>query len=293
MEVWGGNQAVDNGVTMPGLDAWVVARPHMGDDAGGDVHYLSSCATGRITRLMVADVSGHGSTVSQTALALRALMRRFINHLDQRRAVEFLNAEFAKQELSGRFATAVLGTFWGPTGVLTLCNAGHPRPLWYRARTGRWQTLESGPADHADDDEPTDVPLGVLDSTKYRQVEVRLRTGDLVLLYTDSLVESRLLGGGLLGEAGLLDALHAAPVTEPARLIPALLAELTRRGAEIHDDLTALLLRPNGLAPRLTIADRFAALARIAKGLLSRDGSAIPEAGVRTVGGFFADRLNK
>lgn len=293
MEVWGGNQAVDNGVTMPGLDAWVVARPHMGDDAGGDVHYLSSCATGRITRLMVADVSGHGSTVSQTALALRALMRRFINHLDQRRAVEFLNAEFAKQELSGRFATAVLGTFWGPTGVLTLCNAGHPRPLWYRAKTGRWQTLESGPTDQADGDEPTDVPLGVLDSTKYRQVQVRLRTGDLVLLYTDSLVESRLVGGGLLGEAGLLDAMHSVPVSDPARLIPSVLAELARRGAEIHDDLTALLLRPNGLTPRLTIAERFAALARIAKGLLSRDGSAIPEAGVRTVGGFFADRLNK
>ena len=26
MEVWGGNSAVDNGVTMPGLDAWIVTR---------------------------------------------------------------------------------------------------------------------------------------------------------------------------------------------------------------------------------------------------------------------------
>jgi phosphoserine phosphatase RsbU/P len=294
MEVWGGNHAVDNGVTMPGLDAWVVARPHMGDDAGGDVHYLSSCATGRITRLMVADVSGHGSTVSQTALALRSLMRRFINHLDQRRAVEFLNAEFAKQELSGRFATAVLGTFWGPTGVLTLCNAGHPRPLRYRAKTARWEPLDSGPAaDAPDDDEPTDVPLGVLDSTKYRQVEVRLRKGDLVLLYTDSLIESRLPDGSLLGEPGLLDALSSVPAGEPARVIPGLLAELQRRGATINDDLTALLLRPNGLTPRLTISERAAALVRIVQGLFSTDRTALPEAGVRTVGGFFADRFNK
>mgnify|MGYP003483393270 CR=1 FL=1 len=38
---------------------------------GGDVVYASSCATGRITRLMVADVAGHGHTVAATAADLR------------------------------------------------------------------------------------------------------------------------------------------------------------------------------------------------------------------------------
>ena len=61
MEVWRGNQPVDNGVVMPGLDAWVYSRPLGDAKAGGDVHYVSSCATGRITRLLVADVSGHGA----------------------------------------------------------------------------------------------------------------------------------------------------------------------------------------------------------------------------------------
>jgi sigma-B regulation protein RsbU (phosphoserine phosphatase) len=57
MEVWGGNAAIDNGVIMPGLDAWVYARPYQQQAAGGDIHYVSSCATGRIIRLLVADVS--------------------------------------------------------------------------------------------------------------------------------------------------------------------------------------------------------------------------------------------
>ena len=61
MEVWGGNQTADSGVIMAGLDAWVYSKPFGGADGGGDVYYVSSCATGRITRLLVADVSGHGT----------------------------------------------------------------------------------------------------------------------------------------------------------------------------------------------------------------------------------------
>lgn len=293
MEVWGGNQAVDNGVVMPGLDAWVFARPHQGDASGGDLHYLSSCATGRITRLMIADVSGHGQSASATAASLRTLMRRFINHLDQQRAVEFLNHEFSKQELAGRFATALLGTYWGPTGALTLCNAGHPRPLWFRAKSARWESLAQSDAAH-DSDDPVDVPLGVLDSTKYSQLEVRLRQGDLLLLYTDSLVEARLPTGKLLGEDGLLALLNSVGPAEPARLIPRLLEAFEQAGARIDDDLTALLLRPNGLTPPLTIRERAAAALHILRAFFSRsDRAAAPEFGVKTVGGFFADKLNR
>jgi uncharacterized membrane protein (UPF0136 family) len=34
-------------------------------------------------------------------------------------------------------ATAILATYWSPTSELTLCNAGHPAPLWWSARRGR------------------------------------------------------------------------------------------------------------------------------------------------------------
>src|SRR4051794_29566372 len=64
MEVWGGNQLVDSGVIMPGLDAWVYSRPVNDDDGGGDVHYVSSCAAGMFVRLLVADVAGHGKPVA-------------------------------------------------------------------------------------------------------------------------------------------------------------------------------------------------------------------------------------
>src|SRR5688572_6077405 len=94
MEVWGGNAAVDSGVVMAGLDAWVYSRPYHGNDAGGDVHYVSSCATGRINRLLLADVSGHGAAVGGVATGLRGLMRRYINFIDQTRFVGEINRAF-------------------------------------------------------------------------------------------------------------------------------------------------------------------------------------------------------
>src|SRR5262245_38570999 len=95
MEVWGGNDLVDANVTMPGLDAWVYSKPYEHAQAGGDVYYVSACATGRITRLLVADVSGHGAKVRESARTLRDLMRRYVNHIDQRKFVRSMNRNFS------------------------------------------------------------------------------------------------------------------------------------------------------------------------------------------------------
>src|SRR6187549_518457 len=94
MEVWGGNQAVDSGVVMAGLDAWVYCKPYRNAEGGGDVYYVSSCATGRINRLLVADVSGHGEKVRAVAVQLRDLMRRFVNYIDQSKFVLSMNSRF-------------------------------------------------------------------------------------------------------------------------------------------------------------------------------------------------------
>src|SRR5450755_665642 len=82
MEVWGGSQLTNRGVEVGGLDAWVYSKPFGEAKHGGDVYYASSCATGRITRLLLADVAGHGTMVASTAADLRTLMRRFVNRLD-------------------------------------------------------------------------------------------------------------------------------------------------------------------------------------------------------------------
>src|SRR5262245_21546811 len=77
MDLWSGNESIENETSAPGSDIFVYSRPFRGDRRGGDVHYISLCAGGIITRLMLADVSGHGRAVAATSQALRLLMRRF------------------------------------------------------------------------------------------------------------------------------------------------------------------------------------------------------------------------
>src|SRR5579862_2096560 len=133
MEVWGGSQLTSAGVEFGGLDACVYSKPFGQAKAGGDVYYASSCATGRISRLLLADVAGHGDSVAATAADLRTLMRRFVNRLDQNEFVRLLNQQFTSMSKAGVFATAIITTFFEPSSRLTVCNAGHPRPIMWRA----------------------------------------------------------------------------------------------------------------------------------------------------------------
>ena len=158
MEVWGGSQLTQRSVQFSGLDAWVYSKPYGQAAKGGDVIYASSCATGRITRMLLADVAGHGTAVAGTAADLRLLMRRFVNRLDQTELVRSLNRQFSGLSERAVFATAIVTTFFAPTRRLIVCNAGHPRPLIYRADKREWNVL--GQSEDAPTAGPRNLPLG-------------------------------------------------------------------------------------------------------------------------------------
>jgi phosphoserine phosphatase RsbU/P len=297
-EVWGGNDEADRVVVMQGLDAWVLSRPCEGDPAGGDIHYLSSCATGRISRILIADVSGHGSTVADLALRLRSLMRRYVNYVDPARLVGRINREFAGLTDGGRFATAVVATLWGPTGELTITNAGHPPPLLFQASTGRWRYLD----DRALPQEAIqDIPLGITDATEYRPFGLTLSPGDMLLLYTDALIEARSPAGEQLGPAGLSRLVEQAgqgPAGGLLRRVLDAVQEFTG-GLPPDDDATLLLLRPNAIRPpEGSFALGIKATARLLREFASslRRGAqrfAWPEARTDNFLGAWFDRFNR
>ena len=136
MEIRGGSRAVEGVLEAPGLDEWVSSRPHESSPGGGDVHYLSLCGGGIVSRLILADVSGRGSAVADVAVALRALMKKNINVKNQARLVRDLNRQFAEVAHLDHLATAVVATYLATDRSLTICNAGHPSPLRRRAEDG-------------------------------------------------------------------------------------------------------------------------------------------------------------
>lgn len=116
---------------------------------------------------------------------------------------------------------------------------------------------------------PADIPLGVLEDSDYEQFAVRLRPGDLVVVYTDSLVETVTPEGVQIGERGLLEVAAGLDVSRPERLARGVYEAVRERcGREPADDVTAMVIRPNGLLPRVTFREKLAAQWRFVKLLL-------------------------
>jgi len=264
-EVWGGNRSARNMVAVPGMDVWVYAEPYQHDTQGGDIHYLSTCGAGNISRLALADVSGHGRTASDMSRSLRDLMRKHLNTLDQTKMAQALNAELSTATSSaGRFATALLCTYFAPTKQVALCNAGHPKPLWYDASDDEWSLLD----DHSPDAEAriANLPLGVIDGTDYHQFAVTLSPGDMLVVYTDALIEASNAAGDMLESEGLLREAKQLGRDEPQRFGDALLKRVGqwRSDAEPADDETLMVLHHNGHAPSApSLTDRLKSMAHM------------------------------
>jgi len=266
MEVWGSNRAVDSAVTMTGVDVWAYSQPYRNSERGGDVFYLSSCASGRISRLLLADVSGHGSAVSEVAKSLRDLMRRHINNIDQTRFAEIVNDEFSGSDTDGRFATAIVATFFSPRRTLSISNAGHPDALIYRRKNQEWSVFGTNGEGSAN----RNLPLGIVAKLQYSTSSSVLNEGDLVLCYTDAFSESSTSDGRILQIAGLLDLMRDAPVEQPAELIPWLIRRLQQEdeGNLLQDDATIALITPNERS--VTLRDNLLAPFRYVKDVSHR-----------------------
>lgn len=231
MEIWGGNHAINKSFAAPGLDMFVYSKPYADSEVGGgDIYYLTSCASGRISRLLLADVCGHGEAASQLAISLRDLMRANVNKISQRQFVEGMNKEFGKvSELSG-FATAVVATFFEPKKSLAISVAGHPYPIYYRARRKQWVHLDPAESDKS----LGNLPLGIYDESDYPGRKIITEIGDKFLLYSDAFIESLNESHQILGIEGLVQLLNTRTFDKPEDVIPFLLESI---GALSNDNL--------------------------------------------------------
>jgi serine phosphatase RsbU (regulator of sigma subunit) len=199
--------------------------------------------------LLLADVSGHGELAADTASQLRDLMRRNVNRIAHRRFVAAMNNRFTDMNSGGRFATAIVSSFFAPRSSLSLCNAGHPPPLIFRATDGTWTALDQSDSGRCDaKTEVKDLPLGIISDTAYTEYNTRLGEGDLVLCYTDAFSEAAGSDDRMLGVEGLLSVISAIQLTPTETFISRVIDSMRslRPGNLEEDDATILLFRANG-----------------------------------------------
>jgi phosphoserine phosphatase RsbU/P len=216
------------------MTAWVSCRPLTPATRGGDLHYLSVCSQGFVSRITLADVAGHGELVSSVAERLRDVLRKHSDAWDQSDVARDLNDSFLAGGEGLQYATAIVLGYYSATGELLFTNAGHLPPLWYHAAEQKWTLmLESTPYSK----EIADLPLGIIPGTPYTQTAVQIEAGDLIVLYTDGVTDSTDDSGTHLDKHGWLALAQRVPFASAIQAGRGLIESLDSfRGAVPPDD---------------------------------------------------------
>jgi CHASE3 domain sensor protein len=186
--------------------------------------------------IMIADMSGKGvDAVVNTAFckySIRALLQA---EADPGSVMTEFNKLFARTVSDPTmFAVVFLGVLDATSGRFVYVAAGGEPAFVRRVATARVLDV-SGPI------------IGLAPDSTYVASSVTLTAGDVILLATDGLTESRDPDGNLLGSEGACRLLEAGP-TDPQALCDYLIAMIQERSAgDVNDDLALLALRFEGV----------------------------------------------
>jgi len=219
---------------IPGVE--LAARSFPATEVGGDFYDFLPACDGR-HGLIIGDISGKGLSGAMVMSAAMSSIR-FAAEGSCNTAEIFAraNQRLSKDLHSNMFVAACLAMLDPARLQLSYTNAGQPMPLL--CRNGHVDFL---PQDNAGDR----FPLGIRPATQYRQLEIMLAPGDLLVFYTDGIVD--MMNGH--GEPYGFDRLRRAIqqyLREPlADIIAAVVADAESYvgGGSPQDDLTLLLVK--------------------------------------------------
>jgi sigma-B regulation protein RsbU (phosphoserine phosphatase) len=150
--------------------------------------------------LVVGDASGKGLAAALMIAHVQSSLRTAALFTGDDLAALFkvVNHQAYASSCENRYATLFYGVFDNSTHILRYVNAGHHPPVVIR-RDGSVDCLETGGA-----------PVGLFADSEYGEGSVKLETGDLVIAFTDGLVEATNQDGEEWGVHGLLKAVSCA-----------------------------------------------------------------------------------
>jgi hypothetical protein len=231
---------------FPSEDAATVALPFAARcvpalQVGGDLYDVFETDDGEVA-MVLGDVSGKGLPAALLMGVVQGAVRASCGtgaaaHHEQ--ATERLNHLLCMKTARERFVSLFWCFFDRQLSVLRYINAGHLPPLLVRYEDGATPRIirldQGGPV------------LGLLPGARYSQAVEPVLAGDLLVIFSDGILEATDAQGGEFGEEGVVAAIEKNWNGAPAAICGAVL-EAVRLflGKEIpHDDQTLLVVRLN------------------------------------------------
>jgi phosphoserine phosphatase RsbU/P len=231
------------GVEIPNIAMAAEFMPAL--EVGGDIYDVFPVSDGRVA-FSLGDVAGKGLPAALLMGLIHGAVRTNAWHRDaasQEVFAQNLNELLCARTAAAKFASLFWGSYDPQGGALTYINAGHcPGFVVRRDRVERLDS--SGPV------------LGVLKQSRFRQVSVEFKPGDLLVLYSDGVIEATNAAGEEFGEERLHATLEDCGGSSAKATRMAILDEYRSFLGESSpdDDMTLLVLEAAPVRVPLMVA---------------------------------------
>jgi sigma-B regulation protein RsbU (phosphoserine phosphatase) len=213
---------------IEGLDAAVRLRPARG--ISGDIYDIFEQPDGQ-TVIAFGDVSGKGAAAALYGGLMSGLLRVLARRPRRPAAwMRALNEALIERKVEARYVS-LLVLQWNPkTRLMVMANAGSLPPMICRNGEIVKIRLEG-------------VPLGLLESRDYEEVEFQTQPGDAVVLYSDGISDHLSPSGQEYGRGRLSRVVRANCNHSAVDLIGAIFKDLDKFSTTPFDDQTIFAIK--------------------------------------------------
>ena len=206
---------------------------------GGDVYDYLDYGNGRIA-LAVGDVSGKAAPAALYAALVSGILRSLApQHLSPAAMLSALNDQLQERKLDSQYVTMLLAVWDDSNQTLQIANAGSVQPLFVAVST--------------DPSKPPSVrtikaegfPLGLFPNAEYEEFTLSTRPGDLIVFFSDGIVDAVNATGDMFGDERLTHLLESQNHPTAKSTVDAILQAVTdfQSGTDHFDDETIVVLR--------------------------------------------------
>jgi len=205
----------------------------------GDYYDYMPISEGAVA-FAIGDVAGKGISAALLMASIQSSMRTQLSsmngtqpdHVSTAKLVGILNRQLYANTSPEKYATFYFGLYDEAKQALTYTNAGHLPPILMRG--GAFEKLE-----------PNGTVVGAFPSAAYGEATIQLAPGDLLVAYTDGIVEPENTYGEMFGEERLQEMLVKYAQADSTEVMARVMEAVVQwtGSSELQDDMTMLVAR--------------------------------------------------
>jgi sigma-B regulation protein RsbU (phosphoserine phosphatase) len=223
--------------SLRGLQLAGVCQPAR--SVSGDYYDFLSISEGAVA-FAIGDVAGKGISAALLMAAIQSNMRTQLTatngngraRVSTASLVAALNRQLYANTAPEKYATFYFALYDDAEHVVTYTNAGHLPPLLVR-RQGVERLDVTG------------TVVGAFPSARYEEQKVTLEPGDMLVAYTDGMVEPENVFGEMFGEERFQELVQRHAQADSAEIIARAMEAVVQwtGSSELQDDMTMLVAR--------------------------------------------------